>query len=1759
MVRVNSHSRAPVDEMIARAREFAAVRGAFKPVEAVQAATPDGVERSPVMTNAVLAALRQDCRTDVAQPDHWIMRYAPRHALLARLKDRDALAELDFLGEDAAVSTLLAALGGDGDYSTVAIENLLKSPDADPLRLRDMVEVLGRAGPAAPAFSLAERLHSTLNQAKAEARSEDQLRDGFFGRKRELKAIAEWIGAAGVQPPAKALFISGIAGIGKSFLLEKALVEARLSLSPIVLRLDFDRRGLTGSDPTLLLGELSRQIGDGFPEMADELHRIRVRHTAAADRMGLLETDSMSAPVELLEAMARAVRRAERPVLLVLDTLEVLRAHGESHPVQLFETLDSMLRAGVAPMAVIAAGRGDALDTVPDRVVKPRELEGLEAAPASEMLTDLGVGEALHDRIIAGTRGNPLLLRLAAKAIQSGTFDPDELDPTKEPTVIGAYLYRAILSRIENETLRKIAHPGLVLQRISAESLTEVVGPALGVRIAPEDADELFEELCSHHWLVVYDKPGWVSHRTDMRQAILPLMYEERGEQAQAINREAAEWFRDFDETAALYHALQATRGGDPMPEISPNLASEFGPDWLDELPVKAADAVRQARGERSSVGRAKGSPGKRRGTSRKAARAAGRDQGTGDRKALATAPSLASPQLPPVEERILRDLEMTLREGDVREAGYVYEAGVEGHDLQSGEARVLAMAYDWFAGNWTKADKAFRALSLEEKRDRLASDPELIGIVLTEIEAHFRFDGLVRSLKHDGGFARLVVRAREAGEKLALKGGALDLALLVASGRHASYAFDRFRVAQAIVSLGRGDPDPAIQVVESEASYVAERFGVRVETGSRPVEHELTRLNPYTQVLARVAESRQSPMLTTHLGRLFEHFRQVQELLGIDEGFEKALHLHEGEIEAGVEVLGAAGLSGGWSGAYAFFHRIPNFNRVARAAVRWERALAGVWAYGRSRPDGWRDRADERTRKLTKHLWQFPVTGAAAEDLLELLGGLDGVYPDAIERRIWQRLQRVLADARSLHEFDEGPLSWLYEIAGRVASANVPWTVAAAIAAIEESRPGAIAHQAAAAAPPIAAAATTALEQQEGLGTTKLPNVRMTAGGTSMTSLSERAFQESASRLESLRGGGRFDAAAKLIEANANVMRTLGIDMDVTNVEAALNAADAPQLEAAGMPPMHLEAIIRVTSRPPMIVRGNTVQQVPLTDEKFGPDTGDKIVRAQKYLGSVGRMEFVNHSMRWGGTAWVLHEEDDETLLVVTNRHVAEIVARRTSRGEGVFMRSPVSMIRYGAVLDFNEEVGASVAEAREAQIEKFTYLADDVSADVAIGRIKKPQGFVVSPLPLSDTAGEDEEMVAVVGYPAYDSRNDQTAMERYFQGIYDVKRFAPGFLNVQSDVTVIGHDCTTLGGNSGSPVISLDNDNVVGLHFAGQYGVENSAVSAATLHRLLKGERPLSVQVEMPGEERPDGDHSPDFFDGRAGYDPDFLDGQTVPLPQLPEGDFTLSQPSDRTQQRPHELRYTHFGVLYCEARKSPVVTAVNIDGEKAIKIKRGRDQWFFDLRIPREAQLGQHDFPGDLDRGHMVRREDPNWGDSHAIAERANFDTFHYTNASPQHVKLNRNRSTWQGLENHILDSTKTHGFRASVFTGPVFDEEDPYFDEIGVTLPMEYWKVVVMLAETDNGPQQLHAAAYLLSQGRLIEKYLRRRARRELVEGFVFGEYKTYQIAISALEEQTGYDFGPLRNADPLQSRAEALELPAGTPLFLELEDTEQIVL
>jgi endonuclease G len=147
-------------------------------------------------------------------------------------------------------------------------------------------------------------------------------------------------------------------------------------------------------------------------------------------------------------------------------------------------------------------------------------------------------------------------------------------------------------------------------------------------------------------------------------------------------------------------------------------------------------------------------------------------------------------------------------------------------------------------------------------------------------------------------------------------------------------------------------------------------------------------------------------------------------------------------------------------------------------------------------------------------------------------------------------------------------------------------------------------------------------------------------------------------------------------------------------------------------------------------------------------------------------------------------------------------------------------------ASVDFLREVGRDDRFA--LPIAEVLYIEDEDGPDVALLKIEGVDtGPSRSAIPLAGAAAADQQ-IAVIGYPARDSRiPDQPLMQSIFGEVYDAKRLAPGQV-IGVDGDVLQHDCSTLGGNSGSVLIDLSSGAAVGLHFAGRFLEANYAVPA-------------------------------------------------------------------------------------------------------------------------------------------------------------------------------------------------------------------------------------------------------------------------------------------------------------------------------------------
>jgi hypothetical protein len=255
------------------------------------------------------------------------------------------------------------------------------------------------------------------------------------------------------------------------------------------------------------------------------------------------------------------------------------------------------------------------------------------------------------------------------------------------------------------------------------------------------------------------------------------------------------------------------------------------------------------------------------------------------------------------------------------------------------------------------------------------------------------------------------------------------------------------------------------------------------------------------------------------------------------------------------------------------------------------------------------------------------------------------------------------------------------------------------------------------------------------------------------------------------------------------------------------------------------LEAIIIPDKRPAVdIINGDYQITHPLWTSF---NTGAIKANIKNAIPSVGRVELPHHPLLpYGGTGFVVGQD-----LLMTNRHVAEIFCA------GLGLRDLNFLPGREAGIDFLQEKGTTthhILVVRKVMMIHPYW-------DMALLRVEGlPSEHVPLALSLKHTEDLFGEDVAVIGYPAFDPRNDANVQNTVFGGVYNVKRLQPGKIGGRQSVASFGknllaatHDSSTLGGNSGSVVLSAKTGRVVGLHFAGVYLDANYAVPSAELAR--------------------------------------------------------------------------------------------------------------------------------------------------------------------------------------------------------------------------------------------------------------------------------------------------------------------------------------
>lgn len=444
-----------------------------------------------------------------------------------------------------------------------------------------------------------------------------------------------------------------------------------------------------------------------------------------------------------------------------------------------------------------------------------------------------------------------------------------------------------------------------------------------------------------------------------------------------------------------------------------------------------------------------------------------------------------------------------------------------------------------------------------------------------------------------------------------------------------------------------------------------------------------------------------------------------------------------------------------------------------------------------------------------------------------------------------------------------------------------------------------------------------------------------------------------------------------------------------------------------------------------------------------------------------------------------------------------------------------------------------------------------------IALGEIVAGSGEAPLPLALND-------------------RNDKHALGISLNLIHHPGG-APQQITLRNNALLARHEqllhyaADTDGGSSGAPVFN-DAWQLVALHHGGvesDDGWVNEGVRISAIIDWLKGELtqlPAAQQARLMQALTVSESAAPPIasaaapesnYGNRDGFQPDFLDGESIDLAAIIAPRAAEVAPlRDGRQGAEAKLDYQHFSLLMSAERRLAFFTATNIDGARYISIDRGNgqpslleegDRWYEDSRIDSRYTTGQafySEYSRWFDRGHLTRRSDPTWGTAEE-AVRANKDTFHFTNCSPQHFRFNQSLQYWQGVERYILESGVLESKRKiSVLTGPVLNDQWRQYAEWQV--PLMFWKVVLRI-NTAGKPQ---ATALLVSQADLLDE-----PRRVLphAQDAPRPNVDEYRVTVSALEKLTGLNFAAFRDWESWKPDESLLAQPLPAKLIMTWED------
>ncbi len=621
---------APATEDVAAYEEAAAVLASVsKPDDLRPFRRPADGRARTVLGNHLIPASGKRFEGD------WMLAPEVRYRAIKRLAQLGQIPEALLVNPDERRGLLQRQL----ELYLTGIGPDLEQQSLDELKATLQVAVwLKNAVPGVPAKDAIER---RLGFFRLLAPFEAIAGDGIFrGREQELAWLEQAVsvplkGAVDARPAETGRFaptvsIFGPDGVGKSALVARFLLNhvkvPEASRTPFAY-FDFNRRGLDVADPYGLVLEMTRQLDVEFA--SGRFARIRrFAVNRSAKQADLEATERVRAAESLLADVLGLMGKeiGTRQYLVVLDTFEEVQLRDEARAFRFWEMLGRLYHRWPF-LRVIVCGRAPLQALSPAESLSLAEwgiarlqLDALDTHEAVAFLEAQGIrDEGLALRLAQACGGIPLSLTLAAALVAK---DPNAL-PADVSSDIGTtlvhvsdevlqgQLYGRLLDHIADERVRRLAHYGLVLRRITPELILEVLnGPCeLGLTTMAE-ANALFEALGRETSLVaVDDTDGALVHRSDLLRVTSKLLVASEPARVTQIRRAAVAYYdrtrgRRGSAERTYHHLHLGERVSERIfkdPEVRLSIQSavvEFPADiqlWLSTLGFDVPDSVEEA------------------------------------------------------------------------------------------------------------------------------------------------------------------------------------------------------------------------------------------------------------------------------------------------------------------------------------------------------------------------------------------------------------------------------------------------------------------------------------------------------------------------------------------------------------------------------------------------------------------------------------------------------------------------------------------------------------------------------------------------------------------------------------------------------------------------------------------------------------------------------------------------------------------------------------------------------------------------------------------------------------------------------------------------------------------------------------------------------------------------------------------------------------------------------------------------------------